>query len=266
MKTFYLYLLLLLMISGTLEAYSQEQTPADKFEQVSARSIHSKTLGEERQLFIYLPDEYSENKNFPVLYLLDGERIDRFTEALQTIKTNPEVGPHIIVGIKTVENRNRDMIPVSIKTRPGSGGAAKFLKFFVSELIPYIDQNFNTNGNRILYGASNAGLFTIYAMLEKPESFFAFISSSSMIGHCPDFMYQKLKKLDTPNQFKGKYLYVHYGMKDRFKQVTEFLPEYYENLSTSLNGKLITASKSLPDAGHVPDGGLNEGLIFIYSN
>ncbi|MGZ4001738.1 MAG: hypothetical protein ACXVIY_13950, partial [Mucilaginibacter sp.] len=37
-------------------------------------SLYSKTLGEERKIWIYVPDAASDtSKKFPVLYLLDGD-------------------------------------------------------------------------------------------------------------------------------------------------------------------------------------------------
>jgi len=75
------------------------------------------------------------------------------------------------------------MIPIKISSRPGSGGADQFLKFISVKLKPFIDKNYNTSGKNILIGASNAGLFTIYAMLTKPGDFSDFIALSASAGH-----------------------------------------------------------------------------------
>jgi len=52
-----------------------------------------------------------------------------------------------------------------------SGGAEKFLSFLKTELIPYIDKTYPTNGTNSLYGHSYGGLFSMYAFLAEPELF-----------------------------------------------------------------------------------------------
>jgi predicted alpha/beta superfamily hydrolase len=266
MKNLILVLITVFLIPGSEKLFSQSILPSDNFDNVSLKLFDSEVLNETRKIFIYVPTENSENLYYPVLYILDGEMIDQYGEALNCVQTNKEVGPHIIVGIETVENRNRDMIPVKMVSRPEAGGADKFLQFLISELQPYIDSNFNTTGDNILYGASTAGLFPVYTMLEHSEAFFGYISSSTMIGHCPEYMNNKVIDCKPKSQMKGKYLYIHYGMKDQFKQVVDYLPDYYEFLKEQFGDNLIMELKGLKDKGHVPAGGIEEGLIFIYKN
>jgi len=266
MKNLILLLITIILITASEKLFSQTILPSDKFDNVSLQLFDSEVLNETRRIFIYVPFENSENLSYPVLYILDGEMTDQYGEALNCVQTNKEVGPHIIVGIETVENRNRDMIPVKMVSRPEAGGADKFLQFLVSELQPYIDSNFKTTGESILYGASTAGLFPVYAMLEHSDSFFGYISSSTMIGHCPEYMKNKVFNFKPKSQMKGTYLYIHYGMKDQFKQVVDYLPDYYEFLKEQFGDNLISGFKGLQDKGHVPAGGIEEGLSFIYKN
>jgi hypothetical protein len=127
-----------------------------------AIKIPSQILNEERTLSIALPQDYDKSqKAYPVLYILDAEARNEFTDAVSTIKDlhAEGVGPQmIIVGIWNT-NRNRDMIPVSVSHRPQSGGSQKFLEFITDELKPYVKQNYRTTDFSVLYGASNAGLF-----------------------------------------------------------------------------------------------------------
>ncbi len=264
MKNLILLLITVFLLSGNEKLFSQSKLPSDKFEHVNLELFDSEVLNETRKLFIYVPDKKSENTSYPVLYILDGERVDLYGEALNCVQTNKEVGQHIIVGIQTVKNRNRDMIPVKMASRPEAGGADKFLQFLVTELQPYIDKNFKTNGDNILYGASTAGLFTVYAMLEHSNSFFGYISSSTMIGHCPEFLKKKAIDFKPKSSLNGTYLYIHYGMKDHFKQVLDFLPDYYNLLKEQFGDNLTMEIKGLKDKGHVPAGGIEEGLNFIY--
>ena len=240
------------------------QNPAQKFNNVIEKQFYSDILNENRRIFIYLPEQ-AEGKKYPVLYLLDGEMADQYGEALRATQTDSVVGSHIIIGIETVEHRNRDMIPAKISSRPGSGGAGRFLRFLTNELLPYVDSTWHTNGSSILFGASNSGMFTIYAMLENPGAFDGYIASSPMIGHCPDFMNKMIKQFESPTKLAEKYLFIHYGMKDHFKQATEFIPGYYDSLTGRFKDFLNLKLKSVKNGGHVPEGGIEEGLKFIYS-
>lgn len=266
MKYFIFFIITVLFITGEVKLFSQNTSPADSFENVSEKYFYSKTLDENRRLFISLPKVYSENLSYPVIYLLDGELIKQYEETLKCTRTNSDIGTHIIIGVETANNRNRDMIPCKMYSRPEAGDADRFLQFLIKELQPFVDSSYNTNGKNILYGASTAGLFTIYAILDQPDAFYGYIASSPMIGHCSDFMNKKAMQFNPKSKLEGKYLYIHYGMKDHFKQVTEYLPIYYEMLSRLFIGNLISEMNALKNEGHVPVGGIEEGLIFIYNN
>ena len=51
--------------------------------------------------------------------------------------------------------------------RMKSGGAESFLNTLESQMIPYIDDHYKTNGDRGLFGHSLGGLFAGYCLLKK---------------------------------------------------------------------------------------------------
>ena len=61
------------------------------------------------------------------------------------------------------------------------GGAAKFLEFIDSELIPFVNQGYRTHDFKVLAGASAAGTFALYALQAKPELFQAHIAYSPAV-------------------------------------------------------------------------------------
>ena len=183
MKKIILAVTVILFIFEINLGYAQNQTPGTEFKNVIEKTIHSKILNEDRMVYIYSP-KGDTNTKYPVIYMLDGKRSMAYNDMIEYCKTNP----HIIVGIINNGNRNRDMIPVEMSSRPGSGGAEHFLNFISLELKPFIEKNYNTSGKNILFGASNSGLFAIYAMLTKPDVFSDYISLSPTIGYCNGFM------------------------------------------------------------------------------
>nr|NIM12586.1 hypothetical protein [Candidatus Aminicenantes bacterium]NIM79290.1 hypothetical protein [Candidatus Aminicenantes bacterium]NIN18576.1 hypothetical protein [Candidatus Aminicenantes bacterium]NIN85231.1 hypothetical protein [Candidatus Aminicenantes bacterium]NIO81458.1 hypothetical protein [Candidatus Aminicenantes bacterium] len=180
------------VLSGTDQPNGMEtSTPLIMGEKLT---IRSQVLNEERILLVHLPRGYRESKRkFPVLYLLDGEFF--FQQATAAVRFISECGylgalwnrnylaPQlIVVGIVNVD-RNHDYTPthretISSSRFPTSGGAAKFLKFFENELIPFIDYRYRTHPYRIISGWSLGGLFTIHAFLNKPDLFDAYIAIS----------------------------------------------------------------------------------------
>jgi len=246
-------------------ACGQQKTPATKLSNTKEISLFSKILNEDRKIYIHLPKGYKE-KSYPVFIMIDGEYIELYEEALHTLYTNKNVSKHIVVGIDNHRNRNRDLLPVKVKNRPGSGAAHKFLQFIQDELIPHLNQQYNASQERIIFGGSNGGLFTLYALFTAPELFSGYIASSAMIGHCPDFMEEQLRTFTHLNQGKGKTLFMYYGMKDPFKQATDYLPAYAKKLKTYLGNRFPIKAICLPEGGHVPPGSIEQGLEFYYNN
>ncbi|MGD9345308.1 MAG: alpha/beta hydrolase-fold protein [Candidatus Aminicenantes bacterium] len=233
----------------------------------STIKIYSQILDEERTLSVALPENYDEDQYvYPVLYILDAEGGKIFSECVTTVSDLHKKGlipEMIVVGIwNTV--RNRDMIPVSVSHRPGSGGSLKFLDFIGEELIPYIRQNYPTKNFSMLYGMSNSALFAVYALLESPETFNAYIASSPMIGHCPDFIKRKANLFVEKDPLEDRILYMIFGTKDS-RRVTSYVPDFQKFLEQETPESFKSELEILEGEGHVPDSSLERGLRYIYS-
>src|SRR5947208_13717257 len=90
--------------------------------------------------------------------------------------------------------RQRDLTQVAVPARPAmpftgqlmstvtSGGASKFLAFMRDELIPFINGRYPTNpADRAYFGQSLGGLFGVYVLLTKPDTFTRYIIGSPSI-------------------------------------------------------------------------------------
>lgn len=152
----------------------------------------TRTRNQHYQLNIALPQSYATNpdKHYPVLYLLDPywdfNAINSMTSTLIYDKYIPEI---IVVGIGySGENpdfgtlRQIDYTPVPDKFDKNSGDAKAFLEFLELEVIPKIETELRVDSSfRALAGASLGGLFSLYAMFEKPDLFQGYIASSPAI-------------------------------------------------------------------------------------
>lgn len=133
--------------------------------------IKSEVLDEIREIQVYLPDSYdTSDKNYPVLYLLDGQRLFLYGVSLLKSFTHFKKTPEfIVVGIT---NKYPD------RFSHFSSESDNFLSFIEKDVIQLIDDNFRTSGERLISGWEYGGGFVIQAMMDKPELFDAYLAAS----------------------------------------------------------------------------------------
>ena len=117
--------------------------------------------------------------------------------------------PLIVIGIINTDRR-RDLLA---KKEPD-----KFLNFLTNELIPKIESDFIIK-QRILFGHSYAGGFTIYTLIKQTDSFDKYIASSPtpLTNMVDSLIY---KQLDNTILHNVKF-YFSYGSRD-LKQVKKW--------------------------------------------
>jgi predicted alpha/beta superfamily hydrolase len=160
-----------------------------------------------RNVDVWLPDGYSENENYAVLYMHDGQMLYDATtswnktcwEADETagkLQAEGKTKKFIVVGIwnngtkrhpeyfpqKPFENLTqveRDSVTKQLQkagrtTETFQPYSDLYLKFLVKELKPYIDKTFSTKkdkNNTFIAGSSMGGLISMYALCEYPKVF-----------------------------------------------------------------------------------------------
>lgn len=147
-------------------------------------SIQSKALQQKRMIQVFLPQDYKpgSDKKYDVLYVLDGGNwnaglVTRTQKFLQDEGFMPAT---IIVSVMGID-RNVELTPTHLADWKGSGGGPQFLAFIKTELIPYINQKYPSNGDNTLWGHSLSGMFAIYAMLSEPYLFKSIIAMDPSI-------------------------------------------------------------------------------------
>ena len=143
-------------------------------------SVYSEILGEQRKLWIKYPKFFNEsdNRSYPVVYILDGETQLRALDAVCNYYEGHFLPDMILIAVSSGHNRMRDLTTSKVSMRRGmpvseeNGGAKKFTYFIEHELIPYVDSILPTTNYRTLIGHSYAGLFTINTALNHTDLFF----------------------------------------------------------------------------------------------
>jgi enterochelin esterase-like enzyme len=172
------------MIKRSLVAAALAATTATAGAQSKLIRLTSKVLGEERVLHIALPPNYGVAKEkYEVIYLLDGHT-KQFFDVTVAAAGYDLIGdlhdyalPHqIVVGIEQ-KNRSEDL------ARNGEA----FTKYLVTEVVPYIDREYRTNGYRTIIGHSLGGRFAMNTICRAPNVFASVIAMSSAPGDSASF-------------------------------------------------------------------------------
>lgn len=187
--------------------------------------INSEILGEEREIWVHVPQEEGEGyapPQYPVVYLLDGQGHFYTTvglmHQLSTTNGNTLSPQMIIVGIanKNQDQRTRDLTPTavteSIYVTPEmiktSGGGERFTTFLEKELFPWVEQNFPTAPYRMLIGHSYGGLMVVNTLLHHPELFNSYLClDPSLWWDNQKLVNQFANTIDTLS-LQGKYFYL----------------------------------------------------------
>ena len=216
-----LCLLFLYMVGFVIPIQGQEKLPREiTFRIGQYETFHSDVLNEERTILVHLPDDYeTSTRKYPVLYVLDGEGTHRFIQSIAAITFYSgarRLPTMIVVGILNTD-RTRDITPRKVVQRESSGGGDAFLEFIASELGPYIESKYRAGQYRILFGGSSAGMFTIYTLFSRPESFSAYIASRPALNSIADYtlasdvIFRKTRALLAGGASLMKALYIDYG-------------------------------------------------------
>lgn len=153
--------------------------------------IESKLLGNQRSLKVYLPPQYSTEKDrkFPVLYVHDGQNVFdgmtsfipnqewRADEAAEMLIKAKIIEPIIIVAIDNGAGaRNEEFLHAKIKIgqQEVGGKADLYSQFVVEQVMPIINAKYRTKtdaANTALCGSSLGGNITTLMGANYPKVF-----------------------------------------------------------------------------------------------
>jgi predicted alpha/beta superfamily hydrolase len=142
------------------------------------RKFHSPVLGYERDLIVWLPPHYREERDrrYPVIYVHDGQNLFdpatafagvawRLGEAAAALIRDKRIEPMIMVGLANTMARLEEYT-----TKRGR----KYAAFIINEVKPFIDKTYRTQPARqhtAVLGSSLGGLISLYLAWWHPEIF-----------------------------------------------------------------------------------------------
>lgn len=152
--------------------------------QILSNTFGIPQLSTTRRIWLYLPPDYATStKNYPVLYMQDGQNLfDNATsfsgewqvdETLNNLFNQGDFGA-IVVGIDNGGGERLNEYSPWINAQYGGGDGDDYALFMASTLKPYIDANYRTRPQpqfNALIGSSMGGLIATYGACEFPNAF-----------------------------------------------------------------------------------------------
>jgi uncharacterized protein len=217
-------ILYLMLCTGCLPKKKPE-TSANSTPSNGVLSLYSKNVQDSFFISTSFPADYDSSKKYPTVYVLDANLYFDICNVI--MKKYSEVGlipPAIVIGIgyknfPAMDSlRNRDYTyPLAIPEyeMSTSGKADKFLSFITDELIPFVERKYLADtSNRILFGHSLGGYFTLYALeqsLQQQHVYFSgYIAASPSLHYNNYYLLKEFEKIGKGNAVKSK-VYVAYG-------------------------------------------------------
>ena len=186
--------------------------------------VESEIVGDTYELRVTLPGAYYTNPQaeFPVAYVLDGQWGFTMVSDINGKLGYDGMIPNMIVVAITWAGENvdynlkrqRDFTHSTFSFIQASGGAVNFLNAIEQEIIPFVDMVYRTNDQRTLMGASLGGLFSTYAMLEKPKLFSGYIALAAPYSLEQAYFDQRLAELKQSRTLEGVRIYLAVGSYD----------------------------------------------------
>ncbi len=152
--------------------------------------FESKSLGNKRQVTVYLPPGYdaSPKRRYRVLLMHDGQNIfdgmrsfipNQEWRADETATSLIEAGliePIIIVGVDNAGmDRGNEYLPLEIRAGGGQkigGKADQYAAFLIDEVLPFIKKTYRVAPGKVgVCGSSFGGIISLHLGLAHPEVF-----------------------------------------------------------------------------------------------
>ncbi|MDX1586875.1 MAG: alpha/beta hydrolase-fold protein [Balneolaceae bacterium] len=212
-------------------------------------SLYSNYLDEYRLFNVYLPPNYDENEDYPIIYATDGERSiagSRVKSLLDSLIQHTLIEPLIYVGSHAnhkkigsgtfmMHYRFYEYVDNDTDLQGLEWRFKNHMKFFTQELIPEIEDRYIQNGDdpyRLFYGSSNGAGFGSSMLNRYPELIDTYILFSTLGS--------KVENKEWRKDISYPELYLKYGSeeKEAFKKEANLLAEKYRQSNSSYELKV----------------------------
>ncbi|MEJ4088568.1 alpha/beta hydrolase [Galbibacter orientalis] len=146
--------------------------------QTTSSTIESFKLAEKRDIQLYVPEDYSAEKSYPLIVVLDADYLfDIVVANSKFYAYKDEMPKSIVVGINQRDTRYEDCFYSDENGFPDKKGNS-FFEFIGMELIPMIAKNYNLANFKAIVGHGTTANFSNYYLFKNNMLFNAYIELS----------------------------------------------------------------------------------------
>jgi predicted alpha/beta superfamily hydrolase len=208
--------------------------------------------------------------------LLDGQwdfsLVRTLNGGLRYDKVMPEM---LVVGLSYGGNhldydalRADDYIPTRAKDFKGvekGGGAPRFLSWLETTVFPFVEREYRADpAHRILSGSSNGGLFTLYALFEKPDLFESYVAISPAVNWDQRYLFTREKDFHKSHPRLERRLWLSSGS-DEWPDYLQAELAFFEQIQSSKYARLTLKVQSIAGERHagVKPEAYNRAMRFV---
>ncbi|KAA3439749.1 alpha/beta hydrolase-fold protein [Rufibacter hautae] len=210
-----IFLLALFLLPALCFGQAVKQT--DNLITIGTKEIlPSAILGEDREVWVYVPKSSDGNARYPVMYLLDGKdffhSVTGMVDEMSSVGKAPKM---IVVGILS-KDRGSELTPTYSKfSRDGmvdpdfknSGRGEKFISFIQRELMPFVESRYQTAPYRMFVGHSLGGLTVLNALVNHPALFNSYVAIDPSVWWDGHLIIKQAQKALAQKEYATKSLY-----------------------------------------------------------
>ncbi|MEM0931159.1 MAG: alpha/beta hydrolase-fold protein [Bacteroidota bacterium] len=152
--------------------------------QVKREIFESFKLQERRDVSYYFPENYTEDKKYPLLVVLDADYLfDIVVANAKLYGTHSRMPEAIVVGVHQSENDLRwDDCDFEQTTGLPTEKGAMFYEFLGTELIPYLETNYNIAPFKMFVGYDITANFGNYFLFKDKSYFNSYVIISPILA------------------------------------------------------------------------------------
>ena len=201
-----------LLLAGIAPSFAQQQ------DRRITESIHSRVLGEDRSIWVHVPQRLAAGGRGPVVYVLDAEaQFDNVIAVLRAMQREYSAASQIVVvGVGNIWLRDRDYTPTRVESSPRmdaaaaatTGGGPRFIAFLEKELIPHVSAKYPVTATRIIVGHSLGGLIAMQMLWTQPALFDHYIVVDPSLWWDERRLLTDMEARVRTQQFEGRSLFL----------------------------------------------------------
>ena len=151
--------------------------------QVKKEIFESFKLQERRNVSYYFPEDYSKDKKYPLLVVMDAQDLFELVVANAKFQSRLDRMPQVIVvGVEQGPDQRWEDCGFEGETGLPNAKGGQFYEFLGTELVPYLETHYNLAPFKMFIGYDITANFGNYFLFKERSLFNSFVSISPVLA------------------------------------------------------------------------------------